>query len=61
MVFMLDCTFLSHKVSFMSISDPKFISQLKVNLSLLRSNMPLNATENGGTYTHILNFGSRWM
>jgi len=48
----LICNFLSHKASFMSVSDPKFISQLKVNLSLLRSNMPLNATENGSAYIH---------
>jgi len=57
MVFMFDLYLL---VSFMSISDHKSISELKVNLSLLRSNMPLNATENGGTYPHALNFGTRW-
>jgi hypothetical protein len=45
MVFNLICTILSHKVSFMSISEPKSISKLRVNLSLLRSNMPLAVTE----------------
>ena len=56
----LICTFLSHKVSFMSISDPKSVSELKVDLSLLRSNMPLNVAANGGIYSHTLNFGTRW-
>jgi hypothetical protein len=57
MVFMFDLYLL---VSFISISDPKSISELKVNLSLLRSNMLLNATEKGGTYPCTLNFGTRW-
>jgi hypothetical protein len=59
MVFTFDLYVLV-KVSFMSISYPKSTSKLKVNLPLVRSNMPLNVPEKEGTYTHTLNFGTRW-